>query len=207
MPVGLHCHLLENPAFMRWFGMSQVRDEDGCPLVVYHGTQKQERWCVWDRKGAAQWRPKKCLDFVGSWFADSYELGRIFSGQGGRNPSRPSDLPIGRIEAVFLKIEFPFIVGGKMIFDAMVDAADAWPRQGRKIMQGKMYGIDHDRIRRWLKEMGFDGLWIKDAHLHWDQFDIPGRYDYWVPLEPNQIKSISNKGTWRADRKSYLDGF
>lgn len=29
---------IENPAFRRWFGDSVVVDEDGEPLVVYHGT-------------------------------------------------------------------------------------------------------------------------------------------------------------------------
>jgi hypothetical protein len=31
--------ILDNPAFRKWFGKSAVTDEDGKPLVVYHGTE------------------------------------------------------------------------------------------------------------------------------------------------------------------------
>lgn len=39
-PVGYLARLLDNPNFVKWFGKSAVRDAEGLPLEVYHGTTK-----------------------------------------------------------------------------------------------------------------------------------------------------------------------
>lgn len=51
-----------SPEFKKWFGDSKVVDENGQPLVVYHGTDAQEDFSVFDTN-------KKSLKGTGSFFS------------------------------------------------------------------------------------------------------------------------------------------
>jgi hypothetical protein len=79
----------ETPAFRRWFGASKVVDEDGKPLVVYHGST--ENISEFDTRGDG--------DEVGSFFTTNPgSLDDYTDGDG------------GNIALVYLKIENPYEV-------------------------------------------------------------------------------------------------
>jgi len=60
----------DTPAFKAWFGDSKVVDEDGKPLVVYHGTESQfdafkeigVNWFTTDLEDAADYDPARVVD-------------------------------------------------------------------------------------------------------------------------------------------------
>ena len=55
--------------FLRWFGDSKVVDENGEPLVMYHGTTRGG-FSVFDRLKSLGWRGPS-MDTVGSWFSNN----------------------------------------------------------------------------------------------------------------------------------------
>lgn len=65
---------VNSEAFKRWFGDSKVVDENGLPLVVYHGTKF--KFDIFDKakRGQAASSAK-----VGFWFSPSEEFGRNFA--------------------------------------------------------------------------------------------------------------------------------
>jgi SAM-dependent methyltransferase len=63
-------HLLDSPAFKKWFGNSVVRNKDGSPMMVYHGT------C---RSGFTKFDPTKTREMgfhFGTW-SQSYDFVRM----------------------------------------------------------------------------------------------------------------------------------
>jgi hypothetical protein len=85
----------DTPAFKRWFGDSKVVDENGDPLVVYHGTNKDITSFKTDRP---------------AWFAATQELANQFVGGGRRSmggkPKRGSSM-----YPVYLSIKNPLNLG------------------------------------------------------------------------------------------------
>lgn len=55
--------------FLRWFGDSKVVDENGEPMVMYHGTTRGG-FSVFDRLKSLGWRGPS-MDTVGSWFSNN----------------------------------------------------------------------------------------------------------------------------------------
>lgn len=77
------------PAFKKWFGDSKVVDENGNPLVVYHGTRGDKNFQVFDSTFG---NPSSG---GGHYFTDSYELAKKF----------------GDVREFYLKIENPLLDG------------------------------------------------------------------------------------------------
>jgi hypothetical protein len=77
----------ETEAFKRWFGDSKVVDEDGKPLVVYHGSDRELD------------RVTPGYDEDGGWFAENRKVAADYA---------KGDTPA--IHNVYLKIENPLIV-------------------------------------------------------------------------------------------------
>jgi len=57
------------PEFKRWFGASKVVDDNGRPMVMYHGTSRPG-FTVFDRLKTLEWRSPS-MDTVGSWFSNN----------------------------------------------------------------------------------------------------------------------------------------
>lgn len=69
----------ETEEFRRWFGDSKVVDEDGAPLVVYHGTTADvETFDTTSERPAGQAR-KNDLSYLGSWFSTSQAVANKFA--------------------------------------------------------------------------------------------------------------------------------
>ena len=93
----LRSPVTDTPAFRKWFGDSKVVNDDGTPKVMYHGTNANESFTVFDTYGG-----KFGLFGIGSYFTDDRSVAESYTSKGkGNNPrgkngvaaaSRPSRL-------------------------------------------------------------------------------------------------------------------
>ena len=95
--------------FKNWFGDSKVVDEDGKPLVVYHGTQA-EPFSVFgeNQKG---WRTKKKRTF---YFSTSKEYSKTFAGINSKGEKTSEH---SQIMEVYLSLNNPLVVSNEEIED------------------------------------------------------------------------------------------
>lgn len=185
-------------AFYEWFGDSKVVDENGKPLVVYHGTSG-----IFDV-------------FKGKYhFFSSSE--NVATGYGSENP-----MP------VYLLMKNPLIVDAygqsfeeiynaegykkahkdlteddyKKIakaYDLSVDEAkEFFPKNEDGVVNlARAYGEKPRSTNEWAeyaKKNGYDGIIIKDVN---DTADISNiRSTDYIVFNPNQIKSVNNRGTY-----------
>jgi len=179
-------------AFRKWFGDSKVVDDNGEPLVVYHGTPQFE---------GNEFRPTKAINRAGN------VAGYYFA----PNPEEASKYAKGKIEEeevypegaevlpVYLSIKNPYIpnkstVTPKMMSQYLKELIDSnqhmsdekvkeWAKS--KLHHLTDYGMpsanalngDGDAAQRILKAGGYDGF--KDGR-------------HWVAFESNQVKSVFN---------------
>jgi len=166
---------LRTPEFQRWFGDSKVVDENGNPLVVYHGTKAFEEHG--DRKGEA------IRQFAGlpNWFAEEAYTARGYTGAE------------GTMYPVYLSIKNPLTITN---FDMNDDAMFAYAlarRLGVDVeflylgRDAKAYNVvNTPQFVEAAQEAGYDGIKVKE-----------GGYNTYAAFEPTQIKSaIGNVGTY-----------
>lgn len=85
-------------AFERWFGKSKVVDKDGKPLVVYHGTFKEEDFSEFK------------VGYTGVIYAaEDPQYASAFAGAGGKNPKLIEGIEVkpGKVLPLYLKLERP----------------------------------------------------------------------------------------------------
>jgi Large polyvalent protein associated domain 38/ADP-Ribosyltransferase in polyvalent proteins len=169
-------------AFKQWFGDSKVVDENGEPLVVYHGTivrgtksgEQMGDIKAFDRMFSAKFRAPS-IDTVGSWFSTN-------PGEGGAQMySGATEGSV--IYPVYLSIKNPQVTTFQLL-----------QRRARLLQNGKDDGrrlgqAEVDAYRKWLKEMGKDGIKIEGSgNDNSTEFD---NQVAWIVLEPTQIKSAT----------------
>ena len=88
----------ETPEFKRWFGDSQAIDENGEPLVLYHGTNKDITTFKAGRGGRA------------IWFATDPQLANMFVA-GGRQRMAEGNRKGSAVYPVFLSVQNPLDLG------------------------------------------------------------------------------------------------
>jgi ribosomal protein S18 acetylase RimI-like enzyme len=178
----------QTASFKKWFGDSKVVDENGQPLVVYHGTLVRSMGndadmgdiTAFDRMFSTRVR-RPSIDTVGSWFSTN-------PGEGGAE-MYSGNIPGSVIYPVYLSIKNPQVT----TFQLMTSRA-------RKLHNGKDDGRpigaeEVEAYRTWLKSMGKDGIKIESSGNQGStEFD---NQVAWIALEPEQIKSaIGNRGTY-----------
>jgi len=181
----------DSAAFKKWFGDSKVVDENGDPMVVYHGTFVRPMGDgtdmgdikAFDRMFTTRFR-RPSIDTVGSWFSTN-------PGEGGAEMYSGKDQG-SAIYPVYLSIKNPQIT----TFQLMTSRA-------RKLHNGKDDGRsigaeEVEAYRAWLKSMGKDGIKIEASGNEGStEFD---NQVAWIALEPTQIKSATgNIGTYDPD--------
>jgi hypothetical protein len=181
----------DSSAFKKWFGDSKVVDENGDPMVVYHGTFVRPMGDgtdmgdikAFDRMFTTRFR-RPSIDTVGSWFSTN-------PGEGGAEMYSGKDQG-SAIYPVYLSIKNPQIT----TFQLMTSRA-------RKLHNGKDDGRsigaeEVEAYRAWLKSMGKDGIKIEASGNEGStEFD---NQVAWIALEPTQIKSATgNIGTYDPD--------
>ena len=159
-----------NDAFWKWFGNSKVVDNSGNPLVVYHGTNTD--FNTFDKSFINS--HEKRGDFLGEGFY--FHKKKEIAANYGNN-----------IIACYLRIENPLIINSED------DAKNFRERFGfidfkgiklpRYFKNTDLTNTSPKYISEKVKEFGYDGL-------------IDNLYGQYAVFEPNQIKSVDNKGAW-----------
>lgn len=183
-------------AFKKWFGKSKVVDENGDPLVVYHGT-------------GADFNVFKIGSTGGIFFSNNIESARRFSeGDLKREGNNP------RIIEAYLKIEKPF--DKNTIDDKVVDAyyeeyfseRPFINKKSRKNILSNKYerffshelvtfGIVNKEPLMFVLKNGYDGI-IIDSNKNSKSF---------IAFTPTQIKSATgNNGNFDPENPSILNG-
>jgi len=117
---------VQTPEFQTWFSGSQVTDEAGAPITVYHGTGADFSTFDTAKRGASTQTPSARSAF---WFsassANAEEFAKLAAGRGAGDS--PSVMP------VYLALKNPLVVdatGGAVNFDTAIAQAKAEGRDG-----------------------------------------------------------------------------
>jgi len=168
----------DSPYFKKWFGKSKVVDENGDPLVVYHGTDRQ--FTSFDPKQIGS--QFDGYDKIGFFFTtDKFQaegFAHGFMAAEGLEPKNPK----GRVLEAYLNIEKPLT--GDIVEKITKDPID-------KDIYGGFYYEKHKAVIEDLMSSGkYDGLNIGDL---------------FVATKPEQIKSATgNRGTFDAGEGNIL---
>lgn len=175
----------ETPEFKKWFGESKVVDEQGKPLVVYHGTPDA--------------RFTEFRD--GAHFTDNPEYASAYTHPSASSiNTREKRAEAAAVIPAFLSIKRPFdtrIPGVRRVFDRefLNKYGNGTPLSER----GLPDWTDSRDLMDWIEETGqsFDGLIL-------DEGGTPAggwRGVAYVPLKSNQVKSATgNRGTFDPAR-------
>jgi hypothetical protein len=209
--------LIESPQFKRWFGQSKVVDETGLPLLVYRGERK--KWIemptggherlLQDMKeaGLNPASPNYRFEVEHSerlgdvaWFTDDEGIawGYMDGSSGGEvmmcflSFQNPLDLRVATLGPEGAIKLLNRIVGGEDEFaDTNLYGSHAH-QMANKIVYDNSVVID------WARHNGYDSV-IHDDHC------IQGKYGHvsYVAFHPYQIKSFSNRGTFKQSKNIY----
>lgn len=201
--------ITETPEFKAWFGDSKVVNEQGEPLVVYHGSPNQFEKFSYDYLGT-----KGTAEGYGFYFTDKKNIAKGYA-----NAS-------GKIYEVYLKIEKPLHFTEKTItkkqFTKFIQAIDSdgsdylsnWGDVStepyntvlKKAVDAEYAtnenDVDlissiinassgsHERVYRILQEtLGHDGIIVENPSWGLGQ-------KIYIPFFPENIKSVFNRGTF-----------
>ena len=208
---------INTPEFKEWFGDSKVVDEKGKPLEMVHFSYNE--FSQFDKSHAGVNNDESSIGF---WFADRDDFAfnnerypirydvylkmdnpLIIEGNGTEtNPWADTD--IDNLDS-YAKFE-------KMFNDLMYQAPQMWDErvyepiyggfETRKVKlrfsnfsEKKQREIIKGIIDK-LKAQGYDGIIIKNTRV--DSLNPDEGINQYVVFEPNQIKSVYNRGTWDA---------
>ena len=191
-------------AFKSWFGKSKAVDEFGNPLVLYHGTQADFE----------SFKPLSWLTPEIEMANDYSQLGEYFGRPGGER----------KTIATYARIENPFDtdlgLAGSVSFDELsaeamdqageslttekADAVNALreelgPKSKKSIPKHWLWNGDmRDYTVRLMNILGFDGMVYREISAKPTIGPVEMVKTY-AAMEPSQIKSVENAGTWSPD--------
>lgn len=163
--------------FYDWFGDSKVVDEKGRPLVVYHGT-KQGDFSVFDKSKIGS-QTDYGYHGIGFYLTPQIDLAESYSKDWQKY--RLVFNPEGRIMPLYSKIENPYVMGTE---------------EARKFKTKS----ESQSFTNKLKEAGYDGILVEIDELVRER---EGELEEVIAFEPNQIKSIDNRGTFSGSEDIY----
>ncbi len=204
----------EGSAFARWFGRSKVVDANGNPLVVYHGTMSDFTSFARDKLQSAfgDFEDSK----LGFFFTNNPRAAALFSF--GSVPKRGTS---GTVMPVYLSIQNPLVVDMSDAETVKIDGVPKFTdrellgRAKEMLGVGDRYGFagegDADVIMAALREQGYDGIHVVGSAmgkvtpaLARNMGGQAGTWDVWIALDPTQIKSVNNKGTFDPNNPDIL---
>ena len=194
--------------FKNWFGdwqndpenASKVVNPDGTPKVMYHGTNADQDFHIFNTYGA-----NYGLYGGGSYFTDNPEVAQGYTKKGrGNNP---------RVYQVYLNIRNPIVMEQEADVDRWLDAIPELENYITKQGDSEITAVTNrdfyrameeyfadEGMYKWeaeeaamdtLKNMGYDGI----NHVGGMNKDI--QHDVWIAFDPEQIKSATeNIGTY-----------
>lgn len=203
---------LNNLEFREWFGDSKVVDDNGDPLVVYHGTRTDTdfdefrplshfgtstaardrllntSWVSGERIGEALGIPPAK---IGDWWGglSQSERDRLSDEYRGRFRSR--------VMPVYLSIKNPLrIVDDGSSGSASETAFQAW-EAGAISRQEADQVVLKEQLIALLESKGYDGL------VYTNMVEDEGSTSY-VAFRPEQVKSVNNQGTFNRNDPNIL---
>lgn len=168
--------------FYKWFGDSKVVDEQGRPLVVYHGTNAE--FSVFDKS------KQKDSSYYGKGFyftnwSDVSTYGKIKMPLhlNIKNPLIIKEGDVSSLKAV------EDVIG---VHPDMPDEQKEWDFEGwAKYTLGYRSDIEGN-IESVLSSKGYDGVVILDT-------ENDGQRNKYIAFNPNQIKSVENRGSFSPE--------
>jgi len=200
--------------FSKWFGDSKVVNEEGDPLIVYHGTSesglggdqflKEKLGSVTKAKSAE----------AGFFFVNDRDVAAGYSRLANERPV--GDLVLRSEEA---ELAGDFDLSNELLSQAEKLEQESDPEENiieAYVSINNPFELDaehqrffdisdeiHEAISQ-AKEQGHDGLIIKNLIDNADQ-DIDQSADHIVVFEPNQIKSVNNRGNFDPNDPNILN--
>lgn len=178
----------ETPEFKNWFGESQVVDEQGKPLVVYHGTSAPDFTSFRTKTGY------------------NYGPGAYFTPEPIRASEYAETRTGSRVYPAYVSLKKPYRVtsdatvqdiGYKIrkdpanaeLLNKLMDKYDA--RNSDILGNGEIGNA-------WLREQGYDGI-IKERNRYTEDGFVPEIVEV-IAFNPEQVKSaIANRGTFSPE--------
>lgn len=160
-------------AFRRWFGNSKIVNDDGSPLIVYHGRRGD-----FDRFDANRFSKNDHGWYgQGIYFTCSTSLASAYASVA------PADTPFevenemldANVMPCFLSIQNPYYWG--LLEPAMTDVITARYKTKSLIQQG------------------YDGIVVESNYYS----GMEKKFHEVVAFYPRQVKSIWNKGVWDTE--------
>lgn len=171
----------ESKAFKRWFGDSKAVDEQGKPLMVYHGTIKKFDKFEIEKTGK---KDRSVTSNFGFYFtADIKDAERYANWNYAK----------GQTIQAYLSIKNPFVMP--------YEEFDAFAMYEFNKMKQSDYKFNTGDVAKWKREAKKQVL-EKKAELQSAGYDgiivqtISGKAVEYVTFSPNQIKSVYNRGAW-----------
>lgn len=174
---------VDTPEFKKWFKDSKVVNSDGTPKTMYHGTPD----------GGYDTFKANSHFTENKEYADQYQ-NTYASSLGGRR--KQGNAP--QTYKVYLSIQKPFdtrIEENRKIFEN--EFYRKWGTGTPLMESGLPDWNDALDLIEWIEEEGkdFDGVIVDEGGTP----DGGHRGFSWIPLSPEQIKSVDNQGTWDAN--------
>ena len=175
----------ETAAFKRWFGDSKVVDEDGEPLVVYHGTAEDFDEFIPGGHDATTSGPA-------IWFSDKKHAGQ-------KSAHHTTGRETGsRIIPVYLKIERPLVLDDRTTWEWARDVYGDGSSDFPLLLKNKHVEA--------IKADGYDGvLFSVSSFMTGNILPSERKASEFIVFESTQIKSIHNRGTWDESKPSILE--
>jgi hypothetical protein len=178
--LGIEVAAAESAAFKKWFGDSKIVDENGEPLVVYHGTTKDFS------------EFKKGLIFVSpnALVANKFAADDMLY-----SPESTYVTPGANVMPVYVKSDKPFDYENPQQVDILFEkiksifAKESREAAKKLLSEGNFKLTEDSRVIDAIKSLGYDGVYVQEF----------GAKNLAV-FESNQIKSaIGNIGTYSPD--------
>lgn len=206
-------------AFKAWFGNSVVRNKDGSPKVMYHGTARDIHVFRAKQAGAIFVTENPNFAHSFSQMSEGYMVREYVRDNLSLEEHRALEKraeKIAKEKGTDVDDEFYALVEGLLpsranIMPVYVSAQNPFdyenaehiaalsqqiPLMGEDradVMRGSWGTIESARVQDAIKALGFDGFYIKE-----------GRYKNLAVYDPTQIKSIFNPGTYSTTDPNIL---
>ena len=166
----------ESSYFKKWFGGSKVVDENGEPLVVYHGTENNFK--IFKNLGQS----RQIGANVGFFFTDSENMAKEYANN-------------KRVMPTYLSLQNPLIVEPNSTVEMfgenieITDAFDFFTQMDTRVSE--------QDLKNELIKQGYDGVILRNTNV--DTPFMQDIHDVYVAFDNTQIKSVNNRGTFDAE--------
>lgn len=187
-------------AFYKWFGDSKVVDEQGRPLVVYHGSP-EKNIKVFDKSKIG----RRDYGYFGQGFSFTPQewIAEDYSKTYDENPSFSDENLKGSVYPVYLKIENPKYTTSINEGTLETDELKENGYDGVIVYSFNEYSESVRENDQYVKEEIEEAKKFTNEWWQLKNYDdeVIGKkfIDEIVAFEPNQIKSVYNRGTFSLD--------